>query len=351
MPISKSNETGLTWRSDRVVWKGVTLLAHLPKLRAGQMRQQKDPVLAHGLASHVKYVRLVRRKIRGRNRFCAQLICEGIPYQKPTNAVGDGVIGLDIGPSTIAIVAPTEATLQPFCPGLAQDDQAVRREERHLDRQRRANNADNYFPNGRVKPGRKGRKHWRESVRQRKIQAHLADRQRRLAAHRKSLHGRLADRLLRQGKVILLEKVSYYAWQRRFGRSVQRHAPGLFVTRLTRLAASAGAQVIQVPTRQTKLSQTVSVWPGEEETLSLRVHHCDGCGLEMQRDLYSAYLIQFIDPASFLLHADQAQAAWPSREPVLRAAWQQAHPTIQPASARATTRPHYRPSTAQSAAS
>ncbi len=335
----KSNETGLTWRSDRLVWKGVTLLAHLPKLRAGQKLEQHDPVLAHGLASHVKYVRLVRRKIRGRNRFCAQLICEGKPYQKPTHPLGDGVIGLDLGPSTIAMVTPTEAALHPFCPELAQDDRAVRREERHLDRQRRANNADNYLSNGQVKPGRKGRKHWRESIRQRKIQAHLADRQRRLAAHRTSLHGRLVHRLLGHGKVIMLEKVSYYAWQRRFGRSVQRHAPGLFVTRLTRLAASAGAQVIQVPTRQTKLSQRCQCGQVKKKPLHLRVHHCDGCGLEMQRDLYSAYLIQFIDPASFLLHADQAQAAWPSRESVLRAAWQQAHPTPQPASAGAATRP------------
>ncbi|MGO8946370.1 MAG: zinc ribbon domain-containing protein [Ktedonobacterales bacterium] len=317
----KSNETGLTWRSDRVLWKGLSVLAHLPRLREGQTLEQRDPVLAHGLASRVKYVRLVRRKIRGENRFSAQLICEGVPYQKPKHDLGEGIIGLDLGPSTIALVTPTEAALQPFCAELAYGERTVRRVARHLDRQRRANNPDNYLPDGRVKPGRKGRKHWRESVRQRRVQAHLADRQRRLAAHRTSLHGRIAHRLLRQGNVILVEKVSYRAWQRRFGRSVQRHAPGVFVTRLTRLAESAGAQVIQVPTRQTKLSQTCQCGQIKKKPLSLRVHECEVCGVHMQRDLYSAYLIQFIDPDTHLLYADQAVAAWPSREPVLRAAW------------------------------
>ncbi|MGO8946211.1 MAG: RNA-guided endonuclease TnpB family protein [Ktedonobacterales bacterium] len=317
----KSNKTGLAWRSDRLVWKGLTLLAHLPRLRKGQKLEQRDPVLAHGLASRVKYVRLVRRKIRGHNRFFAQLICEGVPYQKSKNTLGEGIIGLDLGPSTVALTTPTEAVLQQFCPELARDDRVVRRQEHHLDRQRRANNADNYLPNGQVKLGRKGRKHWRESVRQRKTQAHLADRQRRLAAHRKSLHGRLAHRVLGQGNVVLLEKVSYYAWQRRFGRSVQRHAPGLFVTRLTRLAESAGAQMIQVPTRLTKLSQTCQCGQVTKKPLSLRTHSCEVCGVEMQRDLYSAYLIRFLDLESFLLHADHAVEAWPRWEPIGRAAW------------------------------
>ncbi|MGO8950034.1 MAG: RNA-guided endonuclease InsQ/TnpB family protein [Ktedonobacterales bacterium] len=335
----KSNETGLVWRSDQLAWKGLTLLAHLPKLRKGQDLKPTDPVLAHGLASRVKYVRLVRRKIRGQNRYFAQLICEGVPYQKPRHPLGEGIIGLDLGPSAIALTTPTEAALQPFCAELAPHDQAVRRQERHLDRQRRANNPDNYLPNGRVRPGRKGRKHWRESVRQRKTQARLADRQRRLAAQRKSLHGRLAHRLLREGNTVLLEKVSYRAWQRRFGRSVQRHAPGLFVTRLLHLAESAGAQVIQVPTRLTKLSQTCQCGQVKKKPLSLRTHSCEVCGVEMQRDLYSAYLIRFIDPESFLLHADQAIATWPRWEPIGRAAWQQAQSAKQPASAGATTRP------------
>ena len=286
----KSNETGLVWRSDRVVWRGLTLLAYLPHHRA-----QRDAVLAHGLSSRVKYVRLVRRRVRERTRFAAQLICEGHPYQKPEHTLGHGSVGLDLGPSTIAVVAETEARLEPFCAELDVQAAQIRREQRHLDRQRRANNPDNYLPNGTVKKGRKGRKHWRVSQRQRRTEAHLADRQRHQAAHRKSLHGCLAHQIVRQGSTFLLEKVSYRAWQRCFGRSVQRLAPGTFVQILTRLAASAGGEVITVPTRRTKLSQTCQCGRVQKKPLSLRVHACPGCGIQMQRDLYSAYLIRFVD--------------------------------------------------------
>lgn len=60
----KSNETGLVWRSDRVVWRGLILPARLSK-----DLEHRDPVLAHGLAARVKYVRLVRRRMGDKTRF------------------------------------------------------------------------------------------------------------------------------------------------------------------------------------------------------------------------------------------------------------------------------------------
>jgi putative transposase len=332
----KSNATGLVWRSDRVVWRGLTLLAYLPQ------GTQHDPVLAHGLAAPVKYVRLVRRRIGERTRYAAQLICAGKPYQKPEHPLGDGTVGLDLGPSTVAVVSDTEARLEQFCTSLDPQATQIRREQRHLDRQRRANNPDNYHPNGTVKKRRKGRKHWRASKRQRCTQGHLADRQRRQAAHRKSLHGHLVHLIVRQGSTFLLERVSYRAWQRRYGRSVQRRAPGTFVTILTRLAASAGGKVIKVLTRSTKLSQTCQCGQVKKKPLSQRVHHCEACGVQMQRDLYSAYLIRFVDPDTYLLHAGQAREAWPGAESLLRAAWQQVHPITQPASGEVSRPTHVR---------
>jgi putative transposase len=325
----KSHATGLVWRSERAVWRGLPLPASLPR------RALPDPVLAQGLSAPVKYVRLVRRRMGERNCFWVQLICEGTAYHQPTHSLGEGAVGLDLGPSTLAMVSKTAARLEPFCADLDPQAAQIRRDQRdqrHLDRQRRATNPDNYLPNGTVKKGRKGRRHWRESQRQRCTQARLANQQRRLAAHRKSLHGRLAHQIIRQGSTFMLEKVSYRAWQRRFGRSVQRRAPGLFVQILTRLAESAGGQVHSVPTRTTKLSQTCQCGSVTKKPLSLRVHHCERCGVRMQRDLYSAYLIRFVDPDTYLLHADQAREAWPGAESLLRAAWQQAHPTTQPAS-------------------
>ena len=64
-----------------------------------------------------KVVRIVRRKINGRNHFTVQLICEGDPDHKEKNELGAGDVGIDIGPSTIAIVAleTQKAELRQFC--------------------------------------------------------------------------------------------------------------------------------------------------------------------------------------------------------------------------------------------
>src|SRR5215467_4211410 len=148
----------------------------------------KDPVQAHGLACPVKYVRLVRRKLGERNRFSAQLVCQGTPYQKPQHQLGSGIVGLDLGPSAIAVVSAEAALLQAFCPEVALDARALRRLDRQPDRKPRANNPANYDELGRVK---RGAKRWKVSKRQRKVQARQRELHRKLAATRKRSHGQL----------------------------------------------------------------------------------------------------------------------------------------------------------------
>jgi len=162
----KSNQAGLRWREDRVEWFGLDLPAVL---------DPKDPVMAHALGSPVKYVRLVRRKLRDRDRFYAQLVCQGQPYLKPQRRIGEGEVGLDIGPSTVAAVGEEAAFLEAFCEEVVRKHRTIRRLQRKLERQRRANNPDCYLPDGRVRPGPK---RWAASNRQRQTQDRLAERAR-----------------------------------------------------------------------------------------------------------------------------------------------------------------------------
>jgi len=57
----------------------------------------------------------------------------------------------------------------------------------------------------------------------------LAHQERKLAAHRKSLHGRLVHEIIRVGNDLRIEKVSYQGWQKQFGKSVGLHAPGMLI--------------------------------------------------------------------------------------------------------------------------
>jgi len=114
----KSNQAGLRWREGTVEWTGLTLPAILPS---------RDPVVSYALGCRVKYVRLVRRKLDGRDRFHVQLILEGFPYRKPKHQIGDGEVGLDIGPSTVAAVGKDQALLVPFCEAVVRKHRVIRR--------------------------------------------------------------------------------------------------------------------------------------------------------------------------------------------------------------------------------
>lgn len=300
----KSSAQGILWRNHKVVWKGLKLAI---------IDDLADPVIQHGLSARVKYVRIVRREFNGRSRFFAQLVCEGEAYRKPEKAIGNAVVGLDIGPSTIAIVSDQEARLVRFCDDLANSQQSVRRLQRHADRQRRANNPNNYNPNGTIK---KGTRRWRKSKRQRRDALVLSEIQRKQAAHRKSLHGRLANEVLAIGSTIRTEKLSYKAFQRMFGKSVSFRAPGMFVSALRRKAVSAGGAVEEFPTRTTRLSQVCICGNVEKKPLSQRWHRCE-CGVTAQRDLFSAFLARCVEADA--LNAGLAIQLWPRVDYLLQA--------------------------------
>ncbi len=316
----KSNTSGIKWKGEAVEWGGLRLKALIT---------ENDPVILHGLNSKVKYVRLVRRKVSGNNRFYAQLLCEGKPFIKPKNKLGKGSVGIDIGPSTIAIVSDEESHLKQFASALKFDAARLCRLQRKMDRSRRATNPDNYNANGTVK---KGKKKWNSSKTYTKTRNAKANLERKLAAHRKSLHGKLVNETLAYGDVIKLEKLSYKAFQKLFGKSVALRAPGMFVSHLKSKAERAGGKVVEIPTHSTKLSQTCQCGRVKKKKLSQRVHQCE-CGILMQRDLYSALLAKHIEPDTFVLQVSQLVNDWQSAQLCLQAAWRTATET-QPATER-----------------
>src|SRR5260221_10777242 len=141
-PPEEGNQGWLVWGKDR-----------LPAII-----DWNDPVVKYGLDHRIKYARLVRRKAsspraKGADcqgyRYSVQLVLEGMPYQKKKNTPGQDVIGLDLGPSTIAIVPREgEARLVPLCEELRPEARKKRRLERKLDRQRRAKKGRNQAEKG-----------------------------------------------------------------------------------------------------------------------------------------------------------------------------------------------------------
>jgi putative transposase len=313
----KSSGSGLRWNKGTgcLQWGQLTFKALIPA-------KGKDAWLEKAMKFEVKYARIVWRTIRGKRRWFAQLVLDGkAPRKYKTRK---GVVGLDVGPSTVAVVGKKAATLVKFCSEVEQPWTQIRTLQRALERSRRATNPDCFNANGTWKKGA------RVSVRSRgyqRLQRRLAEEQRRLAAMRERAHGRLVNQVLALGNEIHAEKLSYRSFQKNFGRSVSVHAPGTFISLLRRKAESAGGAFIELNTRTLKLSQydhTTNTF--EKKPLSQRWHTLkDGSGV-VQRDLYSAFLASVSDAEA--LHPSRAAKAWPVAQSLLsRAGWLRTEPT------------------------
>lgn len=318
--IEDKQPTTLRLKDNHVHYLGLKLLL---------LYNPQDPVHYHGMNAPLKYIRLVRRNFNGRKRYFAQLVCEGAPWIKSKNKAGKATVGLDIGPQTIAIVSPEKkyADLRVFADELRPLKKERKKLQQKIARQLRKGNPTCY----QADVWQRKDKHWcrkqgksikgkrlvNRSITLKKTTAKLADIARRQAAYRKTQHGKLVNEILRTGDHIKTEKLSYKAFQRLFGSSVGLRAPGMFVELLKRKAENAGGKVEEVSTYKTKLSQACHCGNFEKKPLSQRWHKCS-CGVEAQRDLYSAYLASFVEKDTLIV--DQAKKAWSGMDIALHTA-------------------------------
>jgi len=107
-----TNKTGIRYKEKTgyVEWKGIKLKCII---------NPNDEVVVYGLSHRVKYCRIIKRIFSGFARFFVQLVLEGKPLVKAKNRTADNIVGLDIGPSTIAVVSDKQASLERFCDELS----------------------------------------------------------------------------------------------------------------------------------------------------------------------------------------------------------------------------------------
>ena len=306
----KNDQTGLRWKLDTgcLEWHGLVLPAKVPNA-------QQDAYTLDALKHRTKYSRIVWRTVQGQRRWFIQIVKEGeAPARYEFLAQGERV-GLDIGPSSIAVVGEAAGLLK-LAPAVDQPWSAMRRLQRAQDRSRRAMNPDNYDEKGRV---RKGCRTWKKSERYKARQAKYADLERKLAAARNRDHGELANTILGLGNVIQTESLSYRSFQKNFGRSSKTRAPGMFIQHLKRKAESAGGTVVELNTRALRMSQYDHV-TGEcvKKTLSQRWHRLGGDTVLVQRDVYSAFLARNVESGRH--NPTRLRENWAAQEPVLRRA-------------------------------
>jgi len=290
----------------------------------------EDAIHLHGLNSKLKFLRIVRKPYGGRYRYFVQLVSEGKPYQKPKNKIGSGKLCIDVGPQTVATVSVDnkQARIDLFADGIEIEKKKQTVVQRQISRQLRAANPecfeadrwekkDKYFvrKKGKVKKG-VPMKNRSMNLKQNFIE--LQDKERMITKHRKDLHGELANKIISIGTKVVTENISIKGFQKLYGKSIGNRAPGLFLEILNRKAENAGGSMEKFSTRITMLSQVCHCGSTVKKPLTQRWHECEVCGAVAQRDLYSAYLGNFVE--SNKLIASGAASHWKEMDIILRSA-------------------------------
>ncbi|MCM1992590.1 transposase [Oceanirhabdus seepicola] len=302
---NKWNKSGLKYKDDLIQWNGLKLPVIIKSC---------DKYAQIAIQDRVKYCRIKRKLIRGKYKYYVQLILEGVPPVKENKEIGEGNVGLDIGTQSIAISAKYDVKLLELAPEVNNIEKEKRRLLRKLDRQRRANNPNNFKEDGTVKKGiiidgKRQKLKWIKSNRYMKILYELKDIQRKQTDIRKQSHEKLSNYIISLGDRILVETMNYKGLQaraknttvnektgkfnkkKRFGKSLANKAPSMLLDIINRKLQYEKLKLLKISTKKVKASQFNHI---EDRYIKKQLNErWNNFGdFKIQRDLYSSFIIQ-----------------------------------------------------------
>ena len=317
----KNNTTGIVYQDGQVKLGKLKIPVKLPK---GDGHSSSDIYETEALSHRVKYCRIKRRWCEEGWRYFVQLILEGdVPIKvRPTGEVmhpiGSGRVGLDIGTQTLAYSSSSTVGLVELAPAVKNIDAELRRINRAMDRSRKATNPQMFNADGtiihvdKLPPNcldQHGKRKWVSSQRYKALAMKRRALYQKQAALRLQLHHELANQLLTQGDEFYIEQMRFRGLakkskevkksktgknlsRKRFGKSIANKAPATFVNVLEDKVIRAGGNFQNIKTWEAKASQYNHLDHSyNKKKLSQRWNQMPD-GRRIQRDLYSAFLIQ-----------------------------------------------------------
>ena len=327
---NKSNKTGLRFVNGNILW-GDKPTKKNPKPPNGlsmPISPKPNDEYAHlALMDKTKYVRILKREIRGKIRYFVQLIQEGHPPTKRNHKKSKDEkkrVGLDMGTSTIAICSENKVKLQELAPECKTDENELRLIQRKMDRSKRRTNPTNFNENGTVK---KGRRTWTYSKKYEKLRKERKELYRKITVQRKMSHEKLANVILSLGSDVRVETMRFQSLQKRsknttcnkkngkinrkkrFGKSIANRAPAMLLTIINRKLGYQGLSLKKIDTYATKASQFNHI-TGEYSKKQLSERWNDFGEFLIQRDLYSAFLIGNTNETLNSVDVDLCNTQW-----------------------------------------
>lgn len=218
---SNTNRQGIRFRGNRVEWRDL----HIP------VRTRKKDVYAKQCLQNnrVKYCRIKRKWHKHKWRYYVELVMEGIPPLKERR-MGKGRVGIDIGTSTIAAVSEADVLFKELNDGIESIDREIKRLNRKADRQRRANNPDNYNENGAIrKDSRSFHKKWKASRNQKLTYDKIKELYQKRSNKLSQFQNQLANEIVIMGDEIVIETMDFQALQKKAKKTEKSKKTGCYM--------------------------------------------------------------------------------------------------------------------------
>lgn len=282
-----------------------------------------DTYLSDAMKSKIKYCRIIRKPFKNKYHYFLQIIMEGNPPQKHT--LGTGYCGIDEGTSTVAYYNDNEAGFYVLADGVEKYERKINNSAAKYQRRLKMANPDNYNTDGTVKKDSKlFKKKWIRTKGVIKALMELKNAYRLKTAFINQKHNKLANRIIQNCHTIIKENMDFkalakrskntkrsdkstiikgkrvykYKRKKRFGKSMNRRAPGAFNSIITSKIKAFGGFVINV-SNDYKASQYNHVTRiATKPTLAERVKLINNT--LVQRDLYSSFLLYNINDTSHI---------------------------------------------------
>ncbi len=301
----KTNKSGIRFINNKLCWNKINIPVKIRK---------NDFFIQESLTNHkIKYCRIIRKPFKNGYKYFLQLILEGKPPAKRRNNGSfrqaphpNYRVGIDIGPSTIAVCSKDKLLLKELAPNSKVYDKQINFLLRKLDRSRRIMNPLNFNENGTIKKGVKLK--WIYSKNYKKTLFKLKNLYRLKANYIKMSHNKLSNEILSFGTSIFVEKMDFKGLQKRskkttinektgkfnrkkrFGKSLVNKAPAMLLSIIERKLKYENKVLNKVNTSTFKASQYNHI-ENTYKKKSLKNRWNKINGEKIQRDLYSAFLL------------------------------------------------------------
>ena len=319
----KSNLTGIRFVDGFVSYSTAKFKPIVIRVRFD--KKDKYCYETQALQRPIHFCKLIRKWYEDGFHYFVQLVLGGYPPIKidtdtgiPLHCIGTGNVGNDIGTQTLATVADTKVQINILAESVDNIEKELRIINRAMDLSRRSTNPDMFNADGTVKAKNElspnllhenGKRKWYKSKNYKRLSAKRRFLYRKQRELRIQQHCELANKLIELGDKHYIEKMSFKGLakrskndlksqkgklksKKRFGKSIANKAPATFVKIYEQKVKFCGGEFFYIDTFKVKASQYNHETKICKKKKLFQRWNTMQDGTKIQRDLYSAFLIQ-----------------------------------------------------------